>query len=105
MHGRENTRENTHVGVHVAGGRAGRIQIAAKEAALMNSPVTVEGPLADLHRAARTLRVPASWLKQEAAAGRVPCLRAGARLLFNLDALRQILAKRAAKVEEVEHGC
>ena len=47
--------------------------------------------------AATALRVSRAWLKAEAEAGRVPCLNAGGRLLFNLGAVRQLLAERAAK--------
>lgn len=51
-------------------------------------------PVAELRSAARAFRVPANWLKAEAEAGRVPCLRAGARFLFNLETLRNALAQR-----------
>lgn len=46
---------------------------------------------------ARRLRVPAKWLAREADAGRVPCLRAGNRLLFNEDAVMNRLVERAAE--------
>lgn len=44
---------------------------------------------------ARALNVPASWLRSEAEAGRVPALRAGRRLLFDLDAVRAALVNRS----------
>ncbi len=47
-----------------------------------------------LNRAARRLGVTATWLRAEADAGRVPCLRAGTRYLFDLDALTEALAER-----------
>ena len=46
--------------------------------------------------AAAHLGVPANWLKIEAEAGRVPFIRAGARILFNPVLVEQALAKRAA---------
>jgi hypothetical protein len=55
----------------------------------------VETELLSLTRAARRLGVPARWLRAEADAGRVPCLRAGMRYLFELNALREALARRA----------
>lgn len=45
--------------------------------------------------AATRLGVPAAWLKTEAEAGRVPCLRAGRRLLMNVRMVRRALAERA----------
>jgi hypothetical protein len=49
---------------------------------------------------ARLLRVPVAWLRAEAEAGRVPCLRAGKVLLFNLAAVERTLAARAAESPE-----
>jgi hypothetical protein len=45
----------------------------------------------------RTLRLPLRWLKSEAEAGRIPSLKAGNVLLFNIDAVRKVLAERASK--------
>ena len=56
--------------------------------------------LLSLNQLARTLRVNRDWLRSEALAGRIPCLRAGRRLLFNLAAVREELAQRAAKNRE-----
>lgn len=50
-----------------------------------------------LHRMARRLGVTATWLRAEAAAGRVPSLRAGTRFLFEPAAVEDALAARAAK--------
>lgn len=44
---------------------------------------------------ARVLRVPVRWLKDEAEAGRVPCLKAGNVYLFDPDAVEQALVDRA----------
>jgi hypothetical protein len=44
----------------------------------------------------RRTYLPRNWLKQEAQAGRLPCLRVGRRLLFVAAAVEETLAKRAA---------
>lgn len=49
-----------------------------------------------VHRAAFHLGVPVAWLRREAIAGRVPCLRAGRRLFFELDVVRHALLARGA---------
>lgn len=41
-----------------------------------------------------------AWLKAEAEAGRIPCLRAGRRLLFDPDAVEQELIERARRAQE-----
>jgi hypothetical protein len=46
---------------------------------------------------ARSLRVTSAWLRDEADAGRVPCLRAGTRYLFAPAAVESALAQRAAE--------
>lgn len=45
---------------------------------------------------AKRLRLPANWLKVEAMAGRIPCLHAGRRVLFNAEAVERVLLDRAA---------
>jgi hypothetical protein len=52
-----------------------------------------------LHRAARRIGVTSRWLRAEADAGRVPCLRAGNRYLFDLEAVGRELSRRAAASE------
>ncbi len=52
----------------------------------------------------RLLNLPADWLKQEADARRIPCLRIGRARLFDPDAVREALKRRAAVGEEVERG-
>lgn len=52
--------------------------------------------LLPLNRMARRLRVTMDWLRSEAEAGRVPCLKADRRYLFNPDAVERTLAERAA---------
>jgi hypothetical protein len=44
---------------------------------------------------ARLLRVQVKWLRQEAEAGRVPCLKAGNTLLFDPIAVERVLLERA----------
>src|SRR5262245_18037747 len=46
---------------------------------------------------ARRLRVPVKWLRAEADARRVPCLKAGSVYLFDLDAVEKVLLERARK--------
>ena len=50
----------------------------------------------NLHALALHTRLPREWLRREALAGRIPCLRIGQKLLFNPEAVEQALAKRAA---------
>lgn len=44
---------------------------------------------------ARRLGVPASWLRREADAGRIPCVRAGAQRLFAAELVERLLLERA----------
>jgi hypothetical protein len=55
-----------------------------------------EHELAGLRGIAAALRIPSDWLRAEADAGRVPCLRIGRKRYFNLSAVRAALAERAA---------
>ena len=43
---------------------------------------------------ARYLRVPVKWLRREAEAGRVPCLRADSRYLFDPKLVERALLQR-----------
>lgn len=38
--------------------------------------------------------LPAAWLRREADAGRIPCIRAGRRRMFNTAAVLKVLAER-----------
>jgi hypothetical protein len=49
-----------------------------------------------LNRLATHLKLPRKWLRQEALSGRLPCLKIGRKLLFNLAAVERVLAERAA---------
>jgi hypothetical protein len=53
--------------------------------------------LLPLNRLAARLRLPADWLRDEALAGRIPCLRIGRKLLFSPDAVERALAERAGR--------
>jgi len=60
-------------------------------------------PLPDvlsLPRMARRLGITQTWLRAEADAGRVPCLRAGTRYLFAAAAVEKALAERASRQTE-----
>jgi hypothetical protein len=51
--------------------------------------------LVNLGQLSLALRLPQDWLKAEAEGGRIPCLRVGSRLRFNVTAVEQALAQRA----------
>jgi hypothetical protein len=55
-----------------------------------------------LNLAARCLRVPARWLREEIDAGRLPALVAGTRVLVHVPTVADLLAQRA-KTEGVRH--
>jgi excisionase family DNA binding protein len=60
----------------------------------MNSPASRR--LLTIGQMARRLGVPVKWLRAEAEAGRIPCLRAGERLLFVADVVVATLVERAS---------
>lgn len=60
--------------------------------------------LLSLQRMARRLGVTAAWLRSEADAGRVPCLRADRRFLFSPVAVQESLSVRAASVATLGVG-
>ncbi len=53
--------------------------------------------LLSLSRMARRLGVTKQWLREQADAGKVPCLPAGKRFLFNPTAIEAVLAERAGE--------
>ncbi len=65
---------------------------------------TNHAPLLPLSRMARKLRVTVAWLRSEADAGRVPCLKAGNRYLFAPEAVERMLVERAANPREAAHA-
>lgn len=52
-----------------------------------------------VNKAARCLRVPVRWLREEVEAGRVPALKAGRAILVHLPTVATILTRRAAGEE------
>lgn len=60
--------------------------------------------LLSLARMARRLGVTQLWLRDEAEGGRVPCLKAGRRFLFNPEAVQETLASEAARTRQEEKG-
>ena len=67
----------------------------------MNHDTTETSSFLPVGPAAALLGVPVKWLRREADAGRVPCLRAGDRVLFNIRAAEQALLERASKSDGV----
>ena len=61
----------------------------------MSETLLQSEPFLPLRQTAVRLGVPAAWLRAEANAGRVPCLRAGRRLLLNPEAVEAALLARA----------
>ena len=59
------------------------------------STTTSEAKFVPLRKAAARLGVPVSWLEAEAKAGRIPHLKPGRRLLFNIEAVAEALLERA----------
>jgi hypothetical protein len=53
--------------------------------------------LRDLGRRFKRFGLSVAWLKSEAEAGRIPCFKAGRKLLFNLEAVEQSLLERALR--------
>lgn len=50
--------------------------------------------LLGLNELADRTGLPVAWLKREADAGRLPCVRAGRRMFFDAEAVRQALTER-----------
>lgn len=53
--------------------------------------------LVDIGQLAARLKLPIRWLKTEAKAGRLPCLRVGRRWFFDALTVDQTLAERASR--------
>ena len=53
---------------------------------------------------ARILGVTSRWLRSEADAGRLPCVQAERRLLFNRDTVERILSERASRERIAAEG-
>ena len=65
---------------------------------------TAAATLTPLSTTARLLRVPSDWLRAEAEAGRLPHLRAGKALLFDLDLIERLLLERARQAPATGEG-
>ncbi len=59
--------------------------------------------LLSLSGMARRLGVAREWMKEQADSGKVPCLKAGKRYLFNPIAVQEALAAKAAQMR-IEKG-
>ena len=56
--------------------------------------------LLSLSRMARRLGIPQQWLREQADAGQIPCLKVGNRYLFNSVAVQEVLASKAARTRQ-----
>ena len=63
-----------------------------------------DAKLISLSELARRTGLPIAWLRREADAGTIPCLRAGRLRMFDLNAVREVLDTRSRKAPEVAHG-
>jgi excisionase family DNA binding protein len=57
-----------------------------------------------VQNAAARLGLPVSWLKAEADARRIPHVRIGRRILFNVEAVEQALLSRASRFLKSSEG-
>lgn len=56
--------------------------------------------LLSLSRMARRLGVTQQWLRGQADAGKIPCLKADNRYLFNPEAVQEALSAKAAQTRQ-----
>lgn len=68
----------------------------------MSYVLGVDQKLTNIYGLAILLRIPRWWLVAEADAGRIPFLEVGRGRLFNVEAVRDALAKRASEPCERE---
>ncbi len=57
------------------------------------------GRLLPLTRMAREVGVPSTWLREKAEAGEIPALRAGSRLLFRAELVKEVVYDLAGRSE------
>lgn len=57
----------------------------------------MDDKLLTLNEVADRTGLPVAWLRREADAGRLPCIRAGRRRMFDLAAVLKVLAERAQR--------
>ena len=72
----------------------------ARNAGMIDQHTTHLVNLRELARQLRRFGITQDWLKSEAEAGRLPCMRVGKRLLFNVTAVEEALLRRATKGED-----
>jgi hypothetical protein len=48
-----------------------------------------------LNQLSHELNLPAAWLRAQAQAGRIPCLRVGRRLVFDPELVLRVLSQRS----------
>ena len=48
-----------------------------------------------LNQLSHELNLPAAWLRAQAKAGRIPCLRVGRRLVFDPELVLRVLSERS----------
>lgn len=53
--------------------------------------------LLTLNQLSEQTGLPVAWLRREADTGRLPCIRAGRRRMFDLDAVLKALAEKQGK--------
>jgi excisionase family DNA binding protein len=68
--------------------------------AILNQKDHVMNDLLSLSRLARRLGITQQWLRAQADAGKIPCLKAGNRYLFNPVAVQEALAAKAARTRQ-----
>jgi len=78
--------------------REARVLIALEEGGRREKTKAdqLKNELITIRSMAARLRVTQAWLRAEADAGRIPCLRAGRAILVNPDAVERALVARAA---------
>ena len=68
----------------------------------MKNAESTHDELLPVRQAARTLGVPAAWLRREIDTGRLPGLQAGSSILVDLTTIRRLLLARARTCKKAE---
>jgi hypothetical protein len=65
----------------------------------------MDAKLLTLNQLSERIGVPAAWLRRESDAGRLPCIRAGCRRMFDLATVHSALVERGrSNGKAVTHG-
>jgi hypothetical protein len=64
----------------------------------------MKNALQNISSTASKLGIPAEWLKTQAIAGSIPCLRIKSRFLFNVEAVELRLLEMAAETPKINGG-